>query len=766
MYTQGMCVVCNTRTQVHHHHPHHFRIHPPSLNIITPPTPTLPSQPLYLSLPPPLACICLWLQATTTTMFPSHNNVNFHHDDLDVSDSKQQAPISYPLSSIHHISAALEAHVGDDEKALLQVFPIPNDNHSYNKIVCRHHNTDTINEADEQKRCSVLLSQVQSLTTGTGSNTRWVDVRFSWEHASLPIPHAHPIPSFTPSVLNHDLFEHLLAQHPDQLSVALLLDTIRNGANIAFDGQRDVIVSQPNMPSANRYSKDITDAITNDQFAGYTSVSYSQPPFLHYRCSPLGVILKQTPTKLKVRIIKNLSAPYDNSVNANINKISMEYITFDSALEAVVAAGPGTFMSKIDIKDAFRIIKVRPADWPLLVFCWLNQYMFDLALPFGLRSSPPIWDRVAIKVYWLLQHLFIFVAYWVDDFFMLSKSLCTHHSTSASSSDSSEIIPFLQQPTTTHHPPSSASCHQQSLINAKRQLNMALLLLLKLHVPTAPDKVEGPAHVLTYLGIIINTITMTVTLPADKKQRTIDLIHTIINRRASPTAVYHSLLGQLQHVCKVLPQGRPFLHRLYHSLNIVTKSGHETIFLSKQATKDLQFWLNILPTWDGISILYKYPWTNMHTLDCYTDASLWGQGGVYGDEWFSIRWTEQQKHIAQGDKRVSMPFYELYAIYTCVVIWGHRFTNKRIIIHSDCMPVVHALTSGHTSSPHMAELLRCISHHSIQHHFLLRVEHVSGVKNIYADHLSRNNVDAYLQASRSSLHYRKNPPLGVIIPNF
>ena len=661
--------------------------------------------------------------------------------------------------------AALAAHAEDDGGALLSVFPIPSDKHQYNKVVCRHHNTDTFDEAAEQKRCSLLLSQVQSLTTGTGSKTRWADVRFSWEHAPVPIPNAQSLPSFTPSVLNHDLFEHLLTDHPDQLSVALLLDTIRNGANIAFDGPRDVVVSQANMPSAVRYQQDITDAIAYDQSAGYTSANYAQPPFLHYRCSPLGVILKQTLTKLKIRVIKNLSAPFDDSVNAGINKIGMEYITFDAALEAVVAAGAGTYMSKIDIKDAFRIIKVRSADWPLLVFCWKNQFMFDLALPFGLRSSPPIWDRPASKVYWLLLRMFIYVAYWVDDFFMLSKSSCCHKASPESSS--AEIIPFLQQPTTSpHRILSEDTCHQPSLTNAKRQLNMALLLLQKLQVPTAPDKVEGPAHVLTYLGIIINTITMTATLPADKKERTVSIIRAVISRRSSPTATYHSLLGQLQHVCKVLPQGRPFLHRLYQSLTVATKSGHENIFLSTEATKDLQFWLNILPTWDGISILYKYPWTNMHTLDCYTDASLWGQGGVFGEEWFSIQWSEQQKHAARGVKRVSMPFYELYAIYTCVVIWGNRFANRRIVVHSDCMPVVQALTSGHTGSPHMAELLRCITHHSIQHHFLLRVEHVPGVTNVFADHLSRNNVDAYLQASRSSPHSRRHTPHGVITPSF
>jgi hypothetical protein len=156
----------------------------------------------------------------------------------------------------------------------------------------------------------------------------------------------------------------------------------------------------------------------------------------------------------------------------------------------------------------------------------------------------------------------------------------------------------------------------------------------------------------------------------------------------------------------------------------------------------------------------------MHTLQCHTDASQWGQGGVFGKEWFSMPWSEEQKHIAMRDKTMSMPFYELYAIYSCVVIWGHRFCNQRIIIHSDCLPVVHALTKGHTGSPQMAELLRCISHHSIIHHFLLRVVHVLGVSNIYADHLSRNNIHAYLQVSRSSQHYRRIPPRGVIIPSF
>jgi len=139
---------------------------------------------------------------------------------------------------------------------------------------------------------------------------------------------------------------------------------------------------------------------------------------------------------------------------------------------------------------------------------------------------------------------------------------------------------------------------------------------------------------------------------------------------------------------------------------------------------------------------------------------------VFGQEWFSEQWTEQQKHLAQRDKTTSMPFLELYAIYTCVAIWGHRFSNQRLILHSDCMPVVNALTKGHTSNPHMAELIRCITQISISFHFLLRVEHVEGVKNVYADHLSRNNIIQYIQVSHSSHNFRRQMPLGVTTPNF
>lgn len=49
------------------------------------------------------------------------------------------------------------------------------------------------------------------------------------------------------------------------------------------------------------------------------------------------------------------------------------------------------FMSKIDIKHAFRICPVHLDDWPLLVYWWNGKFYVDVVLLFGGRSSPLIY---------------------------------------------------------------------------------------------------------------------------------------------------------------------------------------------------------------------------------------------------------------------------------------------------------------------------------------------------------------------------------------
>ena len=57
-------------------------------------------------------------------------------------------------------------------------------------------------------------------------------------------------------------------------------------------------------------------------------------------------------------------------------------------------------MCKVDLKDAYKSIVVRPQDWPLLGSTWLNrngdtEFYIDHVLPFGLRSSAKLFNLFA-----------------------------------------------------------------------------------------------------------------------------------------------------------------------------------------------------------------------------------------------------------------------------------------------------------------------------------------------------------------------------------
>ena len=76
-------------------------------------------------------------------------------------------------------------------------------------------------------------------------------------------------------------------------------------------------------------------------------------------------------------------------------------------------------MSKIDLKNAFRLIPVRPEDWNLLGICWRNRFFADTCLPFGLRSAPYLFNQLSIAIHWILQHSYgvHHLLHYLDDFF-------------------------------------------------------------------------------------------------------------------------------------------------------------------------------------------------------------------------------------------------------------------------------------------------------------------------------------------------------------
>ena len=93
-------------------------------------------------------------------------------------------------------------------------------------------------------------------------------------------------------------------------------------------------------------------------------------------------------------------------------------------INTVACLGQGCYMSKLDIKNAFRLIPIRPSQWPLMGTTWLKYYFVDTQLPFGLRSSPGIFNRFADAVCWIIQELFGLphTLHYSDNFFLVATN--------------------------------------------------------------------------------------------------------------------------------------------------------------------------------------------------------------------------------------------------------------------------------------------------------------------------------------------------------
>ena len=174
----------------------------------------------------------------------------------------------------------------------------------------------------------------------------------------------------------------------------------------------------------------------------------------------------------------DLSSPSGASVHDGISadEFTLHYITVDQIIRSVSRLGKGALMAKFDVESAYRNVPVHPSDRHLLGMKWRNQYYVDLALPFGLRSAPFIFNAIADLVEWILVHSYQIpdLLHYLDDFITMG-------------------------------PPESSQCAH----NLRTTLAVCKCMGLPLH----PGKCVGPSTVLVVLGIELDLIKRLVSLP-------------------------------------------------------------------------------------------------------------------------------------------------------------------------------------------------------------------------------------------------------------
>jgi hypothetical protein len=197
-----------------------------------------------------------------------------------------------------------------------------------------------------------------------------------------------------------------------------------------------------------------------------------------------------------------------------------------------------------------------------------------------------------------------------------------------------------------------------------------------------------------------------------------------------------SLHGSLNFACSVVLPGRAFSRRL-----IQLTAGHSSRFhhirLTKETKEDLLVWKEFLDGFNGKSFFHGDEWLSNKQLQLHTDSSgSLGFGALYKTHWFYGTWPEQWKSF-------NITVLELFPIVLAVFIWGTDWANQNIIFFTDNEALVSVINTKSSKEKRVMCLIRVLVKTCLFHNIVVKAKHIPGKKNVFADMLSRLQIDTF-----------------------
>lgn len=498
--------------------------------------------------------------------------------------------------------------------------------------------------------------------------------------------------------MNHNLW--LSELHSDEDS-AFLSDGICNGFKLVAIGTTFGQVEQENYKSATNPANRCTveETIRDEMTKGNYVISASKPRIV----SALGAIPK--PNSSEVRLIHDCSRPHGRAVNDHITCESFKFQTLDDAIKLL---RPNYYMAKVDLKHAYRSVPIHPANYQATGLKWRFSgdahftYFYDTRLPFGAKSSPEIFHRLTQSVRRMMaKRGFPDIIVYLDDFLIIG-----------------------------------ASREQCQLA-----YNTLLQLLTDLGFTISTHKLVAPTQRLTFLGIQLDTTVCTMTLPGDKLAELQTLVTEFQTKRVASKNQLQRLAGKLNWACRVVYGGRTFLRRIIDSLNSLPPSGK--FKLDASFRKDIAWWVNFLQVFNGTRLFLE----QMPTIDVVTDACPIAAGGYFRGDWFYHNFSVDSPAWSS----LHINHKETLAIVLAATRWGKRWSNQRVIIHSDNQAAVQIINKGTTANPLIMQELRALFWLSAVYNFHITAVYLAGTDNTLADAISRLHERQGLLSFHASL---------------
>ena len=357
---------------------------------------------------------------------------------------------------------------------------------------------------------------------------------------------------------------------------------------------------------------------------------------------------------------------------------------------------PNDSMMKLDLKDAYYSVPVHAEHRKFLRFAYGGKTFEFQCLPFGLTSAPRAFTRLMTPVIAHIRSLGIRVVIYLDDILLLHQDAKVLHSIFK------KVVNLLE----------------------------ALGFIINLEKCS-----QGPSQQLIFLGTMLNSVTMTLSLPSEKLSRIRKDSHLLYTNRESTLLDLATLLGRLSHASQngiwLAPLHYRALQRVHTA--VIHQYGYrarqQSLTLTPDALKDLEWWLSQEPTGNNRQSLRRPPFD----LTIHSDASLKGWGAIANNVSIGEHWSPEES-------RLHINVLELKAAYLAIQAFTkHRETTpSHIHLRVDnSTAVAYINRRGGTRSPTLSEIALDLWSYILKIGSWVTATHIPGVLNVDADTASR-----------------------------
>ena len=478
-------------------------------------------------------------------------------------------------------------------------------------------------------------------------------------------------------------WEKELEHDPDR---AFILEGIKNGFQLVNTTKAPQPCLMKNYTSAAVHSEAVEAEIFKELAEGRYEIMTEKPTIV----SAMGAIPKSDGS---VRIIHDCSRPKGAAVNDQAMDLGKQkYQTLHDAISLIT---PGSYLAKVDLKGAFRSCALHPNQYPFMGLQWKFtgncdvSYIQEKHMCFGARAAPAIFHCLSQAIRRFMANRNIVIVAYQDDFLVIA--------------------------------PTKAECraHYIQLIELLRTLGFYI----------AWSKLVDPTQRLVFLGVMIDTTSMSLELPDDKISKLHSMLKDFQQRKRATKRQLQKLAGKLAYAAHlVVKGGRCFLQRIFDTIRPLQQQLHKAR-LTPAFKADIHFWLSYLTTFNCKRFLAE----TRPKIHLFTDACQHGGGMIAPFDWTYIEWASDFPQFKHAHINVKETMTALLAIYR----WAPWLQNSQLIIHSDNKTTEAVINKGACHNETIMDYLRGIFWLQKQLNFSIHCNYIAGTDNYMADSLSR-----------------------------